>query len=498
MNRNILAIVIAAVFALSVPDVSAGGKSPGSKNWWGNNKPKTSQTSQCPDGTQSCSISDQNIGDTDNSSSATNSPSWASQAGVSSNSNQSGNSMSGKYDNRSQNSSHTKGEVHSTINANPNSHSSATGGASSSLGNKSQNTNTSSVGNVTGGSGGAGGHGGSIIGGAASGGTVGATTGGNIDSSSSGNVTNKGTATTNAGKISNSLGQGQSNDHSGNSTNTLGQGQEQSNSSVNTLGQGQSNDNSGNSSNKNTTTSGAFSGGNSLANGSESTSSVGDTNASIGDTSLSNDSASFSGVGDTSSNSGGNTMGMVGGANTASNDSSGNSDVRVDASDRSVTNYESQALVIPTIMTAAPALVANPALVVDRGACGPRMTKVQERVNGTYVGVFKRSSIDLGVDDELVPAEEPYRYWTSPSGVQHVFGHQIVTYASVNGVAASRSLGLGGGRTGGDWGQAGASSGSSVQRTVIRVQLHECEVQTIARPVAAPPIPVLRGVQKDG
>lgn len=267
-----------------------------------------------------------------------------------------------------------------------------------------------------------------------------------------------------------------------------------------------SNHNANNNTNNNSSNSNSNSSSNSSATGgSVGLDNVGNTNigdvgstssASIGDTSLSNNSNSNSSVGDTSSNSGGNTM--VGGANTSSNDSSGNSNVSVDSSDRSSTNYESQALVIPTIMTAAPALVANPTLVVDRGVCGPRMDKVQERVKGTYVGIIKRSSIDLGVDDELVASEVPYRYWTSPTGVQHVFGHQVVTYASVNGVAASRSVGLGGGRTGGDWGQAGASSGSSVQRTIMRIQLQECEIQTVARPAYAPPVPVLRGVGKDG
>ena len=80
------------------------------------------------------------------------------------------------------------------------------------------------------------------------------------------------------------------------------------------------------------------------------------------------------------------------------------------------------------------------------------------------------------MDDELTAAAEPYRYWTDPQGVTHVFGHQVITFASVNGVAASRALGLGGGKTGGDWGQAGVSSGSSVQRTILRIQLQECEI----------------------
>lgn len=274
------------------------------------------------------------------------------------------------------------------------------------------------------------GTGGSVVGGNGAGGVGGDAKGGNISNFGSGNVDSK--ATTNSGDVS--------------------QGQ----------GQGQSNDNSGNSSNENFTASASNSGGNKLSNGSESSSSVGDTSL-----------------------TGGNQSTAVRGGDQVSDasNSGGNSSVSVDAADRSVTNYESQALVLPTIQTAAPALVANPALVVDRGVCGPRQAKVQERVNGTYVGLVKRSSIDLGVDDELTAAAEPYRYWTDPSGAVHVFGHQVVTFASVNGVAASRSVGLGGGKTGGDWGQAGASSGSSVQRTIIRIQLHECELPVAQREV---------------
>lgn len=223
-----------------------------------------------------------------------------------------------------------------------------------------------------------------------------------------------------------------------------------------------------------------------------STSQVGNVGSNSGGNTLSNGSASTSG---STSSSGGNTM--TGGANTASNaasaDGSGNSNtnVNLDASDRSRTSYVSQTLLLPTIQTAAPALVANPALVVDRGACGPRMAKVQRDVNGTFIGLIFKSSIDLGVDDELVSAEEPYRYWTSPSGSQHVFGHQIVTYASVVGVAGSRAIGANGGETGGNYGGAGLSSGSSMQRTILRVQLQECEIQLQPREV-----PVLIEVER--
>lgn len=199
----------------------------------------------------------------------------------------------------------------------------------------------------------------------------------------------------------------------------------------------------------------------------------------------SGNSASVSGAAATQGQSIGDTTSSsvsAGGHADASTSNAGNSQVAVDASDRSSTHYEAQALYLPTIQTAAPALVAGPTLVVDRGVCGPRQAKRQERVTGTYVGLVKRSTIDLGVDDELVPADEPYRYWTDPQGVTHVFGHQVVTFASVNGVAASRALGLGGGKTGGDWGQAGASSGSSVQRTILRIQLQECELPLQSAP----------------
>jgi hypothetical protein len=192
-------------------------------------------------------------------------------------------------------------------------------------------------------------------------------------------------------------------------------------------------------------------------------------------------------VGDTSLSAGGNTLsnGSSSGGNTlsqaASADSSGNSAVNIDSSRSD--SYTSQALFLPTIQNAAPALTASAQLIAERSDCGPRVEKRSERVYGTYVGVIKKSQIDLGLDDDLLPADEPYRYWTDHQGVQHVFGHQLITFASVNGVAASRSLGLGGGKTGGDWGQAGASSGSSVQRTVLRVQVRECEIQLAPREV---------------
>ena len=167
----------------------------------------------------------------------------------------------------------------------------------------------------------------------------------------------------------------------------------------------------------------------------------------------------------------------------ASSDGSGNSSTYVDAADRSTTSYEAQALFLPTIQNAAPALVASPAITTERSECGPRVKKVTNGVQGTYIGLFVKSFIELGVDDELVQADEPYRYWTDKYGVEHVLGHQLLTTITVNGVASSRSLTLGGGSTGGDWGQAGGASGSSMQRTIVRVQVRECELPLAPRTV---------------
>lgn len=232
-----------------------------------------------------------------------------------------------------------------------------------------------------------------------------------------------------------------------------------------------------------------------------STSSVGDTSSSSGGNSLtggdvsnalSNDSASTSGA---TSASGGNTM--TGGDNAASNvannvasaDGSGNSTVHVDAADRSSTRYESQMLVLPTLQTAAPAIVAGPAMTVIPGVCGPKVTVEGVDAYGTYVGMFKRADIALGPDHlRVIPAAEPFLYRTDSRGNTYVEGDRVDYVSYTVGVAASRGLGLGGGDTGGGWGQAGVSSGSSIQRPMIRALVTPCIV-TVQAPAEVPVIP---------
>ncbi|QIN95280.1 hypothetical protein DLP3_117 [Stenotrophomonas phage vB_SmaS_DLP_3] len=200
----------------------------------------------------------------------------------------------------------------------------------------------------------------------------------------------------------------------------------------------------------------------SLANNSNSQS-----GAYSGGNSLSNGSASQSGA---TSSSGGNRT------DSSANNSGGNSTTSVDAADRSVTNYESQALFIPSVQAAPPSIVAGSTAIVDRGICGPRQGLVTEDVYGTYIGMVRKSKVYLGKSDRLVSIEgQPFLLDVGPDGVKRLIGHRPVSYIAVIGVAGSRSIGLGGGKTGGDWGNAGASGGSSMQRMVVQTNLEDCE-----------------------
>lgn len=206
----------------------------------------------------------------------------------------------------------------------------------------------------------------------------------------------------------------------------------------------------------------------------------------VGDTSLNNGSASES-----SSNSGGNSLANESASNSsngdqsmssvngASADGSGNSQVNIDTSDRSSSSFRSVALAPPMIQTAAPSFAASGNMVFVSSVCGPRVEKRSERVTG----VLGKARIDLGADDDVQPAAEPYRYWVSPTGSHHVFGHQTVTYASSNGVASSKAFGLGGNNSGLAGGQFGASANSAASRTVLRIVVQECELPTHANQV---------------
>lgn len=190
------------------------------------------------------------------------------------------------------------------------------------------------------------------------------------------------------------------------------------------------------------------SGGNSLSNGSESSSGAA---SNSGGNSLSNGSTSGA-----SSSSGGNTQGTN--VDASSNDS-----------------YVSQSLFIPSVAAAAPAMVAGSNVIVDRGVCGPRQGLKSEDVNGVYIGMFRKSKVYLGQSDRLVDVDGArFLIDEGLDGRKRLIGHRPVSYTAVVGVAGSRSVGLGGGKTGGDWGNAGASGGSSMQRLVVQTNLESC------------------------
>jgi hypothetical protein len=145
----------------------------------------------------------------------------------------------------------------------------------------------------------------------------------------------------------------------------------------------------------------------------------------------------------------------------------------VDASSND--SYVSQSIFIPSVGVASPAIVAGSNVIVDRGVCGPRQGLKTEEVNGVYIGMFRKSKVYLGQSDRLVDVDgERFLIDNGPDGRKRLIGHRPVSYTAVIGVAGSRSLGLGGGKTGGDWGNAGASGGSSMQRLVVQTNLESC------------------------
>lgn len=231
---------------------------------------------------------------------------------------------------------------------------------------------------------------------------------------------------------------------SGNSTNSLGavSGSNATGGSIRDAGNSESTSGASSGSSSGALSgsqSGAFSGGNSLSNGSAS-----------------------------DSFSGGNSQ------DTATS-------VNVDASDRSSNSYTSQSLWLPQVETAAPAVVASPVVTIVPGVCGPRVKRISEQVSGTYVGIIKKSSIPLGTDDVAVEMEaEPFRYHQGRNGTL-VEGSRVSYAVFAVGVAASRSIGVGGGETGGNWGQGGASSGSSIQRPIVRALITPCLME-VAEP----------------
>lgn len=369
----------------------------------------------CPAGTINCS--NQHMGDT--TTTADNTQSHATQIGNSTNSNQSGNSIDAE--NNLQQSGNT---VDQSGNRLGDSNSSATGNRLD-----SNNDNRSSVGNTSSNSGGNQMNG---LGGAAN-----ATTGPVTSTSAGGSVTGSGNSTANGG----AGGQG-------------GQG------GTGGTGTALSGSLSGASNGDQTTT---------VANGSTSLSGA---SATSGD-SLSGAAAS---TGDQSLT--GSQDQALTNTTAASADGSGNSEVgvRVDASDRSSNSYSAQALYLPSNPTNIPVGIAGSNVTVYYGACGPLKAIETNAVTGTYFGLVRKHKVHLGHTDRIVPYQgAEYIERSYPDGSSRLFGHQAVRTVAVVSVAGGRSISLGGGQTGGGWGQAGAGGSSAMQQVVNQIDLELCE-----------------------
>ena len=175
-------------------------------------------------------------------------------------------------------------------------------------------------------------------------------------------------------------------------------------------------------------------------------------------------------------------------AETGSNTSTTN----VDAADRSTTDYRSVALVLPSVGVTAPSTVAVGNIIKETMACGVLQSVQRDTVKGTYMGLFKRSQIDLGTDDSLVPftnetgEEVYYKRVLGSDGKYRLMGHQPIIYTTMLSVSGARNLSLGGGGSQQEWGQAGVGASSAMNRLVSKIQLRSCEmaveqVPTVAR-----------------
>lgn len=208
---------------------------------------------------------------------------------------------------------------------------------------------------------------------------------------------------------------------------------------------------------------GAYSGGNNLSNGSASLS-----GASNGDQTTTN-------------TNGGNTT-----SSGASADGSGNADTDVTVGGD---QYEGSQTVYQAAMPSAPPIFGPAsAAVVSYGQCGPYTAVESEQVDGVYLGLFRKHKINLGRTDRIVAYNgESFKEKRLPDGRWYLEGLRAVRTTAVLNVSGSRQVSLGGGDTGGGYGQAGAGGGSSMQRVVSTIDLEPC-VAYIAEPAVQTPV----------
>lgn len=167
----------------------------------------------------------------------------------------------------------------------------------------------------------------------------------------------------------------------------------------------------------------------------------------------------------------------------AGGESAATTNTAIDASNRS--SYRSRAILIPPVVPGTPSSqLATGDIIKETSACGPLQHIVRQPVDGTFIGLFRSVSVPQGWSDDLEPFRDPdgrlidYRSERQADGDVRLFGHQVVMFTTVVGVASNRNVALGGGG-GSGWGQGGMGSSSSNQRMVTTIQLRDCEIGTM-------------------
>ena len=173
----------------------------------------------------------------------------------------------------------------------------------------------------------------------------------------------------------------------------------------------------------------------------------------------------------------------------------------VDASDRSssYTSYvdRSRTVFIPAIIPPTPpSTIAVGNIIKETTACGPLQAVEKTPINGKFFGVMFESDVEQGFTYDLVP------WYDDDGSVVHyleiplengrgyrLIGHQAVIFATVVGTANSRNVAIGGGSSGGSWGQGGTGTSAANQQLVTNIQLRHCEYGFIE--YQAPEVPVI-------
>lgn len=422
---------------------------------------QTTPTSQCPNGTTSCTLSNQSMGDVSNGSTAEGTQSLSSNAGNSNASIAAGNTIDPNFDNKAQTTQNATNTTTGTISGGNNT---ATTGPSSATGNLSTNDNHSSVGNTSTGastsSNGSNSNGSNSNGSNSNGAN---TNGNNTMTGGSNSATN--TANGGAGGQGGTGGTGGNSTANGGTANGGAGGKSASTSSSNGTnaqgqGQGQSSTNANGQSSANTVKGGAQTNGQSSAN--------------------------TVGQGQTSSNS----LGQD--ASTRSG-----SDVNVDASDRSSSNFNEKTIFIPAITPPTPpSFVATGNIIKETLACGPRQVVVKTPIEGKYFGFFKTKTVTQGYTDELAPEldanghEVYYKKVPYPDGNGYrILGSQPVIISTVVGISGARNFAAGGNGNGGASGQIGGGASASMNQLVVTIILRDCDLGSMVTERVYVPVP---------